>query len=359
VVEKGFVFGYAGSRMMFMKTLRKISGGALLFLLLPVIACTKENTVADSLGDGVFAVMDTSKGEIVLQLEYEKTPLTVTNFVGLAEGTLDAAKGKPFYDGLGFHRVIADFMVQGGDPKGNGTGGPGYQFHDEFDPGLTHRGPGILSMANSGPNTNGSQFFITHKETPWLDGKHSVFGHVAQGQDVIDKIAQGDKINSVKIVRKGEKALRFKADQARFNTLEAAAAKAAVEKLSSARNAETAKIDAKYPAAKKTGSGIWYVIAKQGSGDKIKKGQKVKVNYKLSLLDGSVIDASDMHGAPIEIDAGVGQVIQGWDEILLDMNPGEKRTVVIPPELGYGQNGAGGGVIPPNAFLEFDMEILP
>ncbi len=128
--------------------------------------------------DGVFAIMETSQGNIVLQLHYKETPLTVTNFVGLSEGTLDAANGKPFYDGLTFHRVIENFMIQGGDPMGNGTGGPGYRFYDEFVDTLKHDGPGVLSMANSGSNTNGSQFFITHVETPWLDGKHTVFGRL-------------------------------------------------------------------------------------------------------------------------------------------------------------------------------------
>jgi peptidylprolyl isomerase len=173
------------------------------------------------LPDGVYAEFDTSKGKILIQLEYEKTPLTVANFVGLAEGTKNYSKtpgdapkaqGKPFYDGLTFHRVIADFMIQGGCPQGNGSGGPGYKFRDEFDPSLKHSGPGTLSMANSGPATNGSQFFITHLATAWLDGKHSVFGHVVEGQDVVNKIEKGDKINMIKILRIGEKAKAFKGD---------------------------------------------------------------------------------------------------------------------------------------------------
>ncbi len=181
-----------------------------------------------ALADGLYAEMETSKGKIRLQLEFEKTPLTVANFVGLAEGTKHYAKSageapkkqdKPFYDGLTFHRVIPDFMIQGGDPLGNGTGGPGYKFRDEFDPSLRHTGPGILSMANAGPGSNGSQFFITHKATPWLDDRHTVFGHVVEGQDVVNSIARGDTIKTIKILRSGEKAKKFKGDEEAFQKL--------------------------------------------------------------------------------------------------------------------------------------------
>jgi cyclophilin family peptidyl-prolyl cis-trans isomerase len=176
------------------------------------------------LPDGLYAEMDTSKGRVMLVLEFEKTPLTVANFVGLAEGTKNyskhgeppTAQGKPFYDGLTFHRVIPDFMVQGGDPEGVGSGGPGYRFRNEIDQSLKHDRAGILSMANAGPDTNGSQFFITHKDTPWLDGKHTVFGHVVEGQDVVNRIAKGDTIKTVKILRIGQKAKAFTGDEAAF-----------------------------------------------------------------------------------------------------------------------------------------------
>ena len=173
------------------------------------------------LADGLYANMKTSKGDILLRLEFEKTPLTVANFVGLTEGTKDSSKkkGTRFYDGLAFHRVIPDFMVQGGCPLGTGTGGPGYRFPDEFDRSLRHDGPGVLSMANAGPGTNGSQFFITHVATPWLDGKHTVFGKVVSGQDVVDAIRQGDTITTLEIIRKGEAAKGFTTDQAAFDAL--------------------------------------------------------------------------------------------------------------------------------------------
>lgn len=168
------------------------------------------------LENGLYAEIQTAKGNILVQLEFQKTPLTVANFVGLAEGKIKnsaKAEGVPFYDGIKFHRVIADFMIQGGDPMGNGQGGPGYSFKDEFLPEFQFTGPGILAMANSGPATNGSQFFITHKETPWLNNRHTIFGHVVSGQDVVNAIQQGDTINHIKIIRKGKDAKKFKADK--------------------------------------------------------------------------------------------------------------------------------------------------
>jgi peptidylprolyl isomerase len=303
---------------------------------------------------GVFAVMTTSKGEIVLSLEFQKTPLTVTNFVGLAEG---AITGKHFYDGLKFHRVIADFMIQGGCPQGTGTGGPGYKFPDEFDASLRHSGPGILSMANSGPGTNGSQFFITHVPTPHLDDKHTVFGHVVEGQDVVNKIAVGDKLESLTIVRNGAEAEAFVVTKAAFDAELAAHAEKAKAKAAAAAEAAKAKVKSLIEGATETASGLHYFVRNPGVGSKPKKGQTILAHYEGRLVSGQVFDSSYARGEPLDFKVGTGQVIQGWDEALLDMSMGEKRTLVIPPELGYGARGAG-GVIPPNAWLVFDVELV-
>lgn len=310
----------------------------------------------NKLNDGIYAVMDTSKGEIVLFLEYEKTPMTVCNFIGLATGELNEKKGVPFYDGLKFHRVINDFMIQGGCPKGNGTGGPGYRFPDEFDPSLKHTGPGILSMANAGPGTNGSQFFITHVPCPWLDGKHSVFGHVVEGMDVVNSIVQGDKINKVTIVRKGEKAEAFDTSGEAFATLVDTVVERAAKAEAEAKAKVLKEISSRYPDAIKTGSGLMYVVDREGTGDKCPEyGKAVKVHYQGELLNGKIFDSSILRKEPAKFK--IGQVIEGWNEALVTMKKGEKRTLIIPPELGYGEYGYP-GVIPPNAYLIFQVELL-
>jgi peptidylprolyl isomerase len=334
------------------------AGIGALFLVLS--AASAFGVSGDSvLGDGLFARIGTVKGDIVVRLEFQKTPMTVCNFVALAEGKMKAASGKPFYDGLTFHRVIQNFMIQGGDPLGNGTGGPGYQFPDEFDPSLKHNGPGVLSMANAGPGTNGSQFFITHVETPWLDGKHTVFGRVVLGQAVVNAIRQGDKISRITIIRNGHAANAFKADQDTFDGLvrNAAAARAAGNK--ARQDAEIAEIQKKYPTARISPSGIRYIIQKEGSGEKPAQGKTALVNYKASLVSGWTFDNSDIHGGPQEF--LIGTVFPGLDESLRDMKAGEKRTVIIPPQLAFGETGLsnerGGQVVPPNSFVVFELEL--
>jgi peptidylprolyl isomerase len=327
-----------------------------------LILCAMETVNAApgdaALGDGLFARINTNRGDIVLRLEYQKTPLTVCNFAALAEGKMNVARGKPFYDGLTFHRVIADFMIQGGDPAGNGTGGPGYKFPDEFVSTLKHDGPGVLSMANAGPNTNGSQFFITHTATPWLDGKHTVFGRVVEGQNMVDSIKQGDKIVKIIIIRNGASANAFKTDQEAFDKLLSQASDAAKKRVQEQRLADIAEINKNYPNMTMTASGIRYNIQKQGTGNKPVKAQTVKINYKGMLISGKVFDNSDVRGKPLEFMAGTGQVISGMDEMVMDMKLREKRLMIIPPELAYGDRSVGDGLIPANSFLVFEMELI-
>ena len=313
--------------------------------------------------DGVFAIMETSQGDIVLELHYKQTPLTVTNFVGLAEGKLTAAKGKPFYDGLKFHRVISkangdgqDFMIQGGDPAGNGTGGPGYKFPDEFVDELRHTGPGILSMANAGPGTNGSQFFITHVATPWLDGKHTVFGKVVAGQDIVNKTKQGDLIKKVTIVRQGEDAKNFTATQEDFDNRLVEVKEKNRKAKEEAFKKTIEMVEKKFAGSTKTPDGIYYTITKEGNGEKIGGRKTVTVKYKGYLMNDQVFDSSDFHEPLTFITAG-GQMIPGFDIMVQDMKLNEKRTIVLPPDLAYGEAGAG-GVIPGNAYIAFDVEVI-
>ena len=314
----------------------------------------------DTLPEGMYAKMSTNKGDIILKLHYDKTPLTVCNFVGLAEGKIpnkEKAEGVPYYDCLKFHRVISNFMIQGGDPAGNGSGGPGYNFEDEFDASLKHTGPGILSMANAGPGTNGSQFFITHVATPWLDGMHTVFGAVISGQDVVNAIQQGDSIETLTIIRKGADAEKFEATAAAMDTyrgqMKEKAAKAAAEAAKEFDNL----VMKTYPNAQKTASGLYYAVIQEGAGEQAVKGKTVAVHYSGKLTNGNEFDNSYRRGEPIEFKLGVGQVIPGWDEGIGLMKVGAKYTLIIPSELGYGKRGAG-GVIPPNATLVFETELV-
>jgi peptidylprolyl isomerase len=328
-------------------------------LLLGVIVISPEALEGADLKDGLYTEMETSKGTITIQLHYKRAPLTVANFVGLAEGTKESNKGAgvPFYDGLTFHRVIQNFMIQGGDPSGDGTGGPGYDFPDEFHPELRHSGPGVLSMANSGPNTNGSQFFITHKETPWLNDKHSVFGQVVTGQDVVDAIEQGDQILHVKIIRKGKDAEAFKADEETFQRRMKEQRDKAKKKEEEARLEMENEIKERWPNAVTTESGLRYVVLEEGSGESPSKGTEVTAHYTGYLMDGTKFDSSVDRGKPFVFPVGMGRVIKGWDEAFLDMKVGEKRTLIIPYELGYGERGYP-PVIPPKATLIFDVELI-
>ncbi|HEX9600076.1 MAG TPA: peptidylprolyl isomerase [Mariniflexile sp.] len=305
--------------------------------------------------DGLYAKFNTTKGEILVTLEFKKTPGTVGNFVALAEGNLEnkvKPQGTPYYDGLKFHRVIPDFMIQGGCPQGSGSGDPGYKFDDEFHPDLKHDGPGVLSMANAGPGTNGSQFFITHVETPWLDNNHTVFGKVVEGQNVVDAIAQGDKIETLEIIRVGAEAEAFNAIEA-FRTFEGSREK----RLAEAKREAEAELDKLASGFNKTESGLRYQIIQKGTGAKAEKGKHVSVHYKGQLADGTVFDSSYKRNQPIDFPVGIGHVISGWDEGIQLLSVGDKARFVIPSHLGYGNRGAG-GLIPPDATLIFDVELM-
>jgi len=370
----------------------------------PSPTTTAKKPTPKAVDAGIFAEIDTDKGKIVLKLEHQKTPITVANFISLAEGTNTAVtdekrKGKPFYDGLKFHRVIADFMIQGGDPQGNGSGGPGYAFKDEIVADLKHNRPGILSMANSGPKTNGSQFFITHKETPWLDGKHTVFGNVVTGQDVVNAIKQDDVIKKITIVRKGADAKKFDAaktfadymaNKAGDDAKEATIAEENRKKQAEAEAAKKAEYNAKYgpviaakakyltetkATATETATGLRYIITQKGSGKKPADGTTVYIHYAGYLEDGSLFDSSyetvnkecgkfDENRAkqngyqPFPFQYGKKDgLIPGFIEGLSMMNFGDKALVYIPSKLGYGERGAG-NVIPPNANIIFEIELL-
>ncbi|MCG5643341.1 MAG: peptidylprolyl isomerase [Flavobacteriaceae bacterium] len=305
--------------------------------------------------DGIYAKFNTTKGAITVKLTHDLTPGTVGNFVALAEGNLEnkvSPQGTPYYNGLKFHRVIPDFMIQGGCPLGTGTGDAGYKFDDEFHPELNHSKPGVLSMANAGPGTNGSQFFITHVATPWLDNKHTVFGHVVEGQEVVDATAQGDTLETLEIIRVGAEAEAWNAVEA-FRTFEGSREK----RIAAAKAAQAAELDKLSAGFNETPSGLRYQIVQKGNGAKAQKGQQVSVHYQGALADGTVFDSSYKRKEPIEFQLGIGQVISGWDEGLQLLHVGDKARFVIPSDLAYGSAGAG-GVIPPDAILVFDVELV-
>jgi len=308
--------------------------------------------------DGIYALLDTEKGNILIELYYKKVPLTVLNFIGLAEGKLAATAGKRFYDGLTFHRVVDDFIIQGGDPLGDGTGGPGYSFYDEFDPSLRHDSEGILSMANSGPNTNGSQFFITFGVFSHLDDKHSVFGKVIEGMDVVKNIIQDDKINKVNIIKRGQEANDFEINQDHFNQLiQDRKDLIEIEKQENLEKIKETIIEFLGKDYKTDENGIMYSILKEGKDQKPQENQTVQVHYTGKLLNGFKFDSSYDRNEPIEFQVGIGYVIPGWDISILDMNLHEKRKIVLPPELAYGDRDIQ-GIIPAGSFLYFEMELI-
>lgn len=359
----------------------------LIIIVLSLLVISCKPTKHANLDDGLYANMETNKGDILLKLEFEKTPITVANFVSLATGTnkyvVGPLKGKKYYNGIIFHRVIKAFMIQAGDPTGTGEGDPGYKFIDEFTKDSTgnlllkHDKAGILSMANSGLSTNGSQFFITHKETPWLDGKHTVFGNVVSGQAVVDSIMQNDTIRNIEIITIGKIAKKFDA-QKEFSTFYEKYLKDIKdqeEKLQQAVAATLAKINIYAPEAKELPSGLKLVITETKNGAFPPKGSHVKVNYAGYFTDGRLFDTSykevamaygtydeardKQNGyAPFTTIYGPdAKLIAGFKEGLQKMRIGDKAMLFIPFHLGYGVQGAG-DVIPPNTDLVFELELV-
>lgn len=338
------------------------------------------NNPQSDLAPGMYAEIETNKGTITVALEFEKTPVTVANFVSLATGenpyVKAELKGKPYYNNLTFHRVINDFMIQGGDPEGTGAGDPGYKFEDEITD-LKHDGPGILSMANAGPGTNGSQFFITHKETPWLNGKHTVFGHVVKGMEVVNAIVQNDKMIKVSIIRVGKAAKTFDAKKTFVDYVEQKEKKEKerAEKLSKVTADKVAYFTTQRKSATKSATGLEYTTLVKGNGGKPQEGEVVLVNYSGYLENGELFDSSirdvaleflklnprkDEAGGyrPIEFQytSTPGSFIAGFSEGLTKMQFGDKMILFIPAYLGYGERGA--GTIPPNANIIFELELI-
>ena len=364
---------------------------ALLSAMFVFFSCNSQKKAYKDLGDGLFADIETTKGHIVVKLNYKEVPTTVANFVTLAEGKNNFVKveykGKPFYNGTIFHRVIDGFMIQGGDPTGTGMGDPGYRFEDEFVPSLKHSKKGILSMANSGPNTNGSQFFITQVPTPHLDGRHTVFGETVKGEEVIDAIAKAPrngqnrpnediKIKNITIVANGKDAEKFDAVKVFDNYFKSVAEKEKEKeervKRASAKFLEEIKVQE--PQAKVLPSGVKIFTINNGEGKQPKQTEFAMVNYAGYLRNGALFDSNikeveESYGkyqAMREQQNGYqpipfpytpsAQLIPGFKEALLTMKVGDKIRVFIPATLGYGEAGAG-DVIPPNSDLIFDIEI--
>ncbi|TFG85240.1 MAG: peptidylprolyl isomerase [Spirochaetales bacterium] len=332
-----------------------LKAGAFLVTALSVltISCSGQ----PKLPDGLYARIETVRGTVIAHLDFDKARLTVANFVGLAEGTLDATAGRHFYDGLTFHRVEKGFVIQGGDPMGDGTGDAGYIFPNEIHPDLRHDAPGVLGMASYAPDTNGSQFYITLDTIPYLDGRYTVFGRVVQGMDIVTEIQKGDFIKSIRILRIGDEAKAFRSDQAAWNALYAPAMEAIKNRKIAERAALIRQITDRWPDLEARPDGMLQKILKDGSGPTIRRFWLVNVAYKGMLPNGQVFDESSLHGGSIEFEVGSNQVIPGWDIIVSEMKKGEKRLVAIPPEYAYGSKGAAGGLIPPDSYLIFEIEI--
>lgn len=351
---------------------------SILLLLLAVSSLYSCKDEHSNLPDGLYADIETNKGHIIVELDYKKAPVTVANFVTLAEGknefvTKDYLKGKPFYNGLKFHRVIEDFMIQTGDPEGTGSGDTGYKFKDEITD-LKFDKAGVLAMANNGPGTNSSQFFITHVETPWLDGKHTIFGHVVEkGQEVVNQVKQGDTVVSVTIIRNGEAAKKFDAAKVFHDYFsEIAKEKGKFEGVQKEKVAYYASLK---PKATKTSSGLEYLITEKGTGKKPAAGAQLYIHYSGFLEDGTLFDSSveevakafgkydaaraEAHGyQPIPFQAGRKDgMIPGFIEGIEQLSFGDKAILFIPSHLAYGAAGAG-GVIPPNANIIFEIQLL-
>ena len=347
-----------------------------LIVLTVIIGCKTQHPDLES---GLYANIQTSKGSILLKLAYDKAPITVANFVSLSEGNnskvSEEFRSKKYYNGISFHRVINDFMIQGGDPTGSGSGGPGYRFDDEFSD-LTHKGPGILSMANAGPGTNGSQFFITHKATPWLDGKHSVFGEVIKGQEVVDSIEQNDLIEDVIIIRKGKAARQFDASGIFTSYFEQreTIAKENEAKINAIKQQNLLKFEALKSKSTKTASGLQYQITSKGKGTPVKSTNNATVHYAVYFSDGTLLETSKLEIAEVNnavniqrknanqynpIPARVGpndSMIEGFKEGLRLLSMGDQAILFLPYSLAYGEKGVQG--IPPNSDLIFEVEII-
>jgi len=327
--------------------------------------------------DGLYAELNTGKGQIVLQLEFEKTPMTVANFVGLAEGTIDNSAlpaGIPYFDGTAFHRVVPNHVIQAGMPKDAQSRGPGYMFPNEIHPDLRHSGAGMLGMANSGPHTNSSQFYITLSDRSYLDNSYTVFGHVIEGIEVVHSTAQEDVIDSVVIVRIGKKAKQFKSDTESFQKLVTEAKQKLIEAEDAKKKREADLIMTNWPEANTTESGLKYVVIQEGEGQKPETGAALKVLYSGKTIDGDLPFTSSGDGnltpllkaAPFEFIVGQSQINPGINEALADMKKGEKRILILTSDLAFGANGYYARevqgqkrfVIPPNTTLVYEIEVL-